>query len=271
MVIKELAILWLYLLRTYNCCTQLGAFTIVKLFMRLILLICLLLQSFVIYSQSKSIHSFEISTQIRREKQAEYTAPYGTAISQNALQLYGTSTGIDVGYKRILKGRWIKPSIGFYKFSIDKIINNRIPARPSDPLSSRPINYQPDSLPFGYSTSKYHYNNLALGFTLGKGFLLKKNLFLTTNFSFTYLATFSQYYDAAQGYKTTNNKGFGYLFDYNVGIQKEFKELYIATNFILPMYKEWKQDVVFKENPNSKVHYWFGGYGLLITIGKFLK
>ncbi|HEV8079675.1 MAG TPA: hypothetical protein VGP43_03110 [Chitinophagaceae bacterium] len=213
-----------------------------------------------------------MTTQVRREKQADYTTRFGTVSYQNTLQLYGTSIGFDIGYKQILKGSWfVRPSIGFYKFSVDKITNYRIPARPNDPASYRPIDYRPDSTPLGYSTSKYHYKNFSLGIAVGKGFSLNKNFALTTDLNFTYLATFSQHYKIEKGYTTTNNKRLGYLVDYNVGVQKEFRNIYLASCLIIPIYKKWKNDAVFLENPNDKVDIWFGGYGLSFTVGKFLK
>lgn len=240
--------------------------------MRLIFLISLLLSNFLAYSQTFNKQSLELSTQIRQEKQADYITRFGTVSYQNDLKLYGTSIGVDLGYKRVLNGAWfIKPSIGYYRFTVDKITNNRIPARPNDPTSYRPIDYRPDSLPIGYSTSKYYYNNIAFGLAFGKDFYLNKNLSLTTDLAFTYLTTFSQHYKVGSGYTTTNNKSLGYLFDYRIGVQKELKKLYLTANLILPLYKEWKQDQVFLENPSNKVDTWFGGYGLALTLGKYIR
>jgi hypothetical protein len=94
---------------------------------------------------------------------------------------------------------------------------------------------------------------------------------LTTDLTFTYLTTFSQHYNAENGYTTTNNKRLGYLFDYRIGVQRDFKKHYLATKFILPLYKQWRQDKVFLENPNSKLEKWFGGYGLALTVGRYLR
>jgi hypothetical protein len=209
---------------------------------------------------------------VRREKQGDYVTQFGTVSYQNALKLCGTSIGFDLGFKEILKNGWfIKPSIGYYRFTVDKITNNRIPARPNDPTEYRPIDYRPDSTLMGYSTSRYFYNNLALVFTGGKTFYLNKNFWLTTDLAFSYLTTFSQHYEVGKGYTTSNNKSLGYLFDYRVGVQREFEDLFFKINFILPVYKEWKQDKVFLEEPNSKVETWLGGYGFGVTIGKYLR
>lgn len=241
-------------------------------YMRQILLLYLLLINCFVYSQTLNKHSVELTAQIRREQQANYTTRFGTVSYQNALQLYGTSIGFDIGYKQIRNNGWfVRPSIGYYKFSVDKIINDQLPARANDPASHRPINYRPDSIPLGYSTSKYHYNNLALAIAFGKVFPMSKNFSLITDLGFTYLISFSQHYKVGKGYRTTNTRNLGYLFDYRVGFQKEVRNLYLATNLIIPFYKEWKKDAVFLENSTDKVSDWFGGYGLSFTIGKFLK
>ncbi len=234
-------------------------------------MISLLLLSCFAYSQTSNKQSFELTAQLRREKQADYISQFGTVFYQNAMQLHGTSIGFDLGYKYFFGGWFIKPSIGYYKFSVDKITNFRIPARPNDPARYRQIDYRPDSTPFGYSTSKYHYNNIEGRLALGKMFYLDKNLSLTIDLAFTYLTTFSQYYKVGDGYTTANNKSLGYLVDYRIGMQKDFGKLYLTTNLILPLYKKWKQDQVFLENPNDKVETWFGGYGLALTIGKYVR
>ena len=165
----------------------------------------------------------------------------------------------------------MRPSVGFYKFAVHRITNHRIPAWTNDPTHYRPIDYRPDSTPIGYATSKYHYNNVSFGLALGKAFYLKENLSLTTDLAFAYLITFAQHYNVENGYKTTNKKSLGYLFDYRIGVQREFNNYFLTTNFVLPLYKEWRQDEVFLENPDSKIDTWFGGYGLALTIGKYLR
>ncbi len=240
--------------------------------MKHLLLVYLLLFTFNSYCQTSKKQRIDLTTQVRREKQADYISQFGTVSYQNALQLYGTSIGVDLGYRRISNSGWfVKPSLGYYRFTVDKISNNRIPVRPNDPARYRQIDYRPDSTPIGYSTSKYHYNNIAFGLSFGKAFYVHKNLSLTTDFAFSYLTTFSQHYKVGDGYTTTNNKNLGYLLDYRIGVQREFKNWVLATNFILPLYKQWRQDKVFLENPTSKVDTWFGGYGLALTIGKYLR
>jgi hypothetical protein len=239
--------------------------------MKQTLLPCLVFSTCFVHSQAVTRQSLELTTQVRREKQAEYTTQFGTVSYQNALQLYGTSVGFDLGYRRTVNEWFIKPSIGYYRFSVDKIINDRIPVWFTGTSNYRPIDYRPDSIPFGYSTGKYHYNNIALGLAFGRSFILNKNLSITTDLSFTYLTTFSQHYKVGNGFTTKNNKSLGFLFDYRIGVQKELKNLVLTTNFILPLYKEWRQDKVFLENPNSKVNRWFDGYGFALTIGKYLR
>jgi hypothetical protein len=238
---------------------------------RIILLFYIVLLSQFVFSQGLKKQGLELTGQLRREKQADYTTRFGNTSSQNNLQLYGTSTGFDIGYKRILDANWfVKPSVGFYKFSVDKIIN-RIPEFSNEEVDHRPIRPWSDSILLAMSTNNYFYNNLALGIAFGKLFSTGNNWMINTNLGFTYLHSFSQHYDIGKDFRTTNNRNLGFLFDYKIGVQKEFKNLYLATNIILPVYKKWKLDAVFLENLNDKTDVWFGGYGLSLTIGKFLK
>ena len=240
--------------------------------MRIILLLNLLLHHCLAYSQTSDNKSLELSFQIRQENLADYTTRFGTVFYQNSLKLNGTSTGLDLGFKMLLKKHWfVKPHVGYYKFNIDKIINHRIPSRATDPSNYRPIDYSFDSLLILYGTSKYHYNNISLSFAFGRIISLKNDFSLTTDFNFTYLHSFSQHYEVKEGYTTSDNRNFGYLIDYRIGLEKKLKKIYLAPALIVPVYKKWKQDIVFKENPDKTIDKWFGGCGVSVTIGKYIN
>jgi hypothetical protein len=239
--------------------------------MKPILLLLLLPFNFLANSQKPKSPGIELSFQPRYDKQAAYTTRFGNVSYQNVLQLFGTSIRAGFSYKKPLKNSWfLKPFAGYYRFDIDKITNNRIPASQNDPSKFRPINYLPDSLPRGYSTKSYHYNTFAFGLAIGKDFYLDKNYTIIADFDFTYLFTYSQHYETGKGYTTNVSKGFGYLIDSRIGIKRDFRKIYLASAFVLPIYKEWKKDAVFLENPNENLHNLFGGYGLLLAIGKYL-
>lgn len=236
-------------------------------------LLCLILATGIVHAQTLNKQSLELNLQLRREKQADYITRFGDVSYQNHLRLYGTNVGAGVGYNIVNGSLSIKPSIGYYRFSIDKIVNDRIPAWPLGTSKFRPIDFSPDSTLILYSTSKYHYNNLALGLSFGKAFDLKENLSATTQLAFTCLVSFSQHYwvdGLKKGFTTTNIKSFGYLLDYKIGFRKEYTGMYLTTNFVLPLYKYCKQDKIFLEDPNHGTSTWLGGCGLSIGIGKYL-
>lgn len=243
--------------------------------MKTLFLHCLLLFHYLSFCQNGKNHSVEASLKIKRDKQASYVTRYETVSYQNDLQLLGTSLGLDFSYKKLLKKSWfLGPSMGYYMFSVDKIVNYRIPARQTDPIDFRPIDYSPDSIQIQYGTKKYHYNTASLGFSLGKKFLFKEKHHIVTALNFTYLLSYSQSYKIGNSnirYKTDVNKTFGYIIDSRIGLIREYKKLYLVPSIVIPVYKQWKKDAVFLEHSNEEVHNWFGGYGLSITVGKYLK
>ncbi len=131
--------------------------------------------------------SLELSTLVRHELQGHFITQYGSLPYLTDLKLAGTSIGADLGYKMLFRKSWyIIPSIGYYKFTVDDIINNSIPAYPLGTRRYRTIDYHPDSTPLGYSTRKYHYNNLSLGIALGKEFIINNKFQVTADMSFNY-------------------------------------------------------------------------------------
>ncbi len=164
------------------------------------------------------------------------------------------------------------PSLGYFKFAVDDIVNKSSPASPLGTRNYRSIDYRPDSTPICYSTQKYHYNNLSLGIALGKQFLINSRFEITTDILFNYLFNYSQkYYIGQVSYSTNTNNAFGYLLTGRLGINRTLNNFYIGTDILLPFYKQFEKDKVLLDNPSEKVDKWFGGYGLSLRIGKYLK
>ncbi|HET7118396.1 MAG TPA: hypothetical protein VFI29_18005 [Hanamia sp.] len=218
---------------------------------------------------SKSKSFLELSFHVRNEIQGHFISQYGTLPYKTDLKLSGTSLGVDLGYKMLFrKGWYIIPSIGYYKFEVDDITNKSIPATPFGTTKYRSIDYRPDSIPIGYSTKKYHYNNLSLGIALGKEFMLNSKCQFTTDISFNYLLNYSQRYSVGQAiYSTNTKKDLGYLVTGRLGANRTFKKIYIGANLLIPVYKEISKDKVLFDNPDEKFDKWFGGYGFLLKIG----
>ena len=224
-------------------------------------------------SQSFGSKSLELSFQLRHEIQGSFITQYGTLPYTTDLKFSGTSIGAELGYKVLLKKSWyLTPSIGYYKFAVDKIVNKSNPSFPFGTRNYRAIDYHPDSTPFGYSTQKYHYNNLLLGIALGKEFILHANYRFTGDMVFYYLLNYSQKYHVGQvEYFASTKNTLGYLVTGRIGINKDFSKFYIGANFLLPLYKQIKKDKILFDNPNEKFAKWFGGYGFSLKIGKYLK
>jgi len=215
----------------------------------------------------------ELTFHVRHEIQGRFISQYGTLPYKTDLKLSGTSIGVDFGYKLLFrKGWYIIPSIGYYKLKADDITNISIPESPFGTRKYRSIDYRPDSTPIGYSTQKYHYNNLSLGIALGKEIMLNSNYQFTADMSFNYLLNYSQKYSIGQLiYSTNTKKNLGYLVSGRLGINRTFKKFYIGTNLLLPVYKQFKKDKVLLDNPDEKFDKWFAGYGFLLRIGKSLN
>lgn len=211
--------------------------------------------------------------QVRHDLQGSYITKFGTVPYLTDLKPYGTSIEADIGYKKLFKKGWfILPSIGYYKFSVDKIINKSISATPLGTLNNRFSDYHPDSTPVGYLTKKYHYNNLSLGVAVGKGFILNSKYQLITDMAFNYLLNYSQKYAVRQAtYSTNVKKEFGYLVTGRIGVDRSFQNFYLGSSLLLPIYKQLKKDITLYENPNEVMKNWFGGYGILFKVGKYFK
>ena len=224
-------------------------------------------------SQILNSKSLELSFHVRHEIQGHFTSQYGTLPYKTDLKLSGTSIGVDFGYKMLFKKNWyIIPSIGYYKFTVDDITNKSTPAAPWGTTKYRSIDYRPDSTPLGYSTQKYHYNNLSLGIALGKEFKLNRKYQFTAEMCFNYLFNYSQKYSIGQViYSTSTKHNLGYLVTGRLGINKTFKKICIGTNLLLPVYKQIKKDKVLLDNPADKFDKWFGGYGFSLKVGKLLN
>jgi hypothetical protein len=197
-------------------------------------------------------------------KQGEYSSQFGNVSYSNNLKLYGTDIGFKVDYKRMIYDKmFAKIGLGIMRFAVNKIDN----ATPSTKSNARPIDY-PSNVFILYSTTKYHYNNIFYHLGLEKQFNLAPNLFLFAGADYFHAFTFSQkYYIPAAGayYKTSRRGDYGDFFNLDFGIIKKWKEMSIAPGLILPIFKKWKQNIAFKEDPTKSVSNWGGGIGISLN------
>jgi hypothetical protein len=189
--------------------------------------------------------------------------------------LYGFSYGINgIVRKNISKSNFFYLGIGYYQLRIDKI-RGPIPFNIPGTRTVRNISYRdPEGTDLLYSTSQYHYNDIA--FTLG----LDKELKLKKDFKFDIAAevigyrTFSQKYrlmNDSKYYTTNNNKPLEFGININAGIVKEYEGFYLRPSIIIPIYQNLKGDKVFYEDPKMNISKWFNGFGLSLKVGKYIS
>jgi hypothetical protein len=152
----------------------------------------ILLMTFTICSSSfgQTKKSIEISLLERHDKHADYVSNFAGRAYNDTNKLFGFSYGISgIFRKNISKSNFLYLGIGYYRLTIDKI-RGRMPFNIPGTRTARNINYRdPQGTDLLYSTSQYHYNDIA--FTLG----LDKEIQLKKHFKFDIAAE-------AIGYKT---------------------------------------------------------------------
>lgn len=107
-----------------------------------------------------------------------------------------------------------------------------------------------------YSTTQYHYNNLAFTFAIDKEFLIKKSFKFNAAAEVIGYKTVSQKYRLFSGsnfYKTTNDKPLEFGANLNVGVVKEYKKFYLRPSLIVPIYQNLKGDRVFFEDTKMNI------------------
>lgn len=200
--------------------------------------------------------------------QGKYTSQFGNVSYSNNLKLYGPDLAFKVDYKRMIYDKmFAKIGAGFMRFAINKIDNETVTTK----SNARPIDYHSDVFIL-YSTTKYHYNNFFYHLGLEKQFSLSSNLFLFSGVDYFHAFTFSQkYYIPAVGkyYKTKHHSDFGNYYNLDFGIMKKWEKFSIAPALILPVFKQWKQNIVFKEDPTKSVSNWGGGIGFSLNVSYY--
>lgn len=124
-----------------------------------------------------------------------------------------------------------------------------------------------------YSTSRYHYNNLALTIGADKEMRIGKNTWFTAGPEGVGYYSFSQKYQLLGGpdYHTThNNKPLEFGINIHAGILKNYRTFYLRPSLLIPVYQNLKGDKMFTEDPDSNISKWFHGVGLSLKIGKRL-
>ena len=214
----------------------------------------------------------EISFFSINSMQGNYTSQFGNVSYTNNLKLYGTNRGFKIDYKRRLFGRsYFKVGMGYMEFAVDKIENELGSGYASATGDSRSINY-PSAVFILYGTTKYHYNTLLYHLGFERQFGISRNLSFFIGLDYFYAGSLSQEYYIPKiqtYYHTENQGGFGNIFNLNLGVSKKLGNFSLLPALVIPVYKSWKQDIVFYENPKNTVSNWGNGVGISLSISYY--
>ncbi len=210
----------------------------------------------------------EINPYLQWDNYPSFTFPFNST-RNNTIKINAISWGVAANYKFSLKKNWLaKIGTGYYKYSFNNIKNY-------DPLfgnnTRRGINYPGGSATFYYVCDKYWYNTITVNLGFEKLFDLKKDVDFIGGFDVINYYTFSQQYNIPgsnfdRKYKTANNRYFGLSLNLNAGLQKRFGNIIIGPTIILPVFRMWKQDMVFpQEENNGSRSKWLRGIGVGFT------
>ena len=237
--------------------------------MKLYLSIAFVLIAHTLFAQP----AIEVELLSRYDRHAKYTSRYFDRSYTNDITLSGISSGFNVKYVApIVKNLSANFGIGYYRLGINNVTSTTPFGRPN----SRTINYRhPLGIQPGFSSDKYSYNNLSL--TLGTSFNMQsKKISYRAGADVQLHYSTSQQYHINWGdglkYKTSYNRPLGFGVNSYVAFLKPVNKnkYYISPKIIVPLFQRIQGDRAFGEDESLKIDKWLSGYGLSISIGKYL-
>jgi hypothetical protein len=226
-----------------------------------------------IASSGQNKKSIEFSLIGRYDQHADYVSNFAGRAYNDTNKLYGMSYGATIVFRqKISKSFSASLGVGYYRLGIDKI-KGSMPFNMPGTRTARSIDYDDGMTNLLYSTSKYHYNNLAVTVGLNKTTLLKDRLYFDFGAEGIGYYSVSQHYrllDGKKYYSTSNSKPLEFGVNTTFGILKEYDKFYIRPALIVPVYQKLKGDNVFYENRKLNISKWFDGIGLTLRIGKYI-
>lgn len=224
-------------------------------------------------ASGQSKKSIEFALIGRYDKHADYVSNFAGRAYNDTNKLYGTSYGANITYRqKITENVSASLGVGYYRLRVDKI-KGSMPFNMPGTRTARSIDYDDGTTNLLYSTSKYHYNNLAVTLGLNKTIPLKERLSLDIGAEGIAYYSLSQRYrlfDGPNHYSTNNTKPLEFGANATLGILKEYKKFYISPALLVPIYQNLKGDKVFYEDRNMSISKWFNGIGLTLRIGKYI-
>jgi hypothetical protein len=201
---------------------------------------------------------------------SHYTAGYGGVSYSNDLHLSGHDLGFTIDYKRRVYDDkvFVRLGLGYMNFAISKIDNKTNIGGSSAILNARPISY-PSNVNIVYFTTKYSYQNLLIHLAVDRNFRLSPTLSFVSSASYFHAFKIAQnYYIPAEStnYHNHQHGDFGDFFNLELGVSKELGRISVCPELVLPVYTDWHQDAVFKENPAKTQSSWFNGIGFSVRL-----
>lgn len=227
--------------------------------------------------EEKPFRSLEITAYLNFNTYPQFS--YSTNSSSHFdVNIKGTSLGIQLAYSIPLSSSiYIKPLIGFYRYAFNDIdqFNSAFQTRSKGRITN--LNLSPGILKL-YSSDKYFYKTVDLGFAVEKKIDLSKHFEFSIGAQLHNYFTFSQSYHIytddpiSNPYKTSRTDYFGTTGNLSIGIVKRGERINFGPQIIFPVISTWKTDAVFYgENNDASRSKWLRGIGIGFSVSYNLQ
>ncbi len=214
----------------------------------------------------------EITQYFNIDKYPEFRVPVNPTYD-HIISIKGVSWGMDVGYRmNVFRNIYIKPFVGFYRFSFNKIDNyNELF---NTHAKARHITSPPGPVFWTYSTDRYFYKCVNIGLSAENEFVKEKYLSFSGGLLINNYLTFSQKYFLTENpnqienpRKRSRTDFWGFRLDVFAKFSIPVNKFLVGPVVSLPVYTMWKTDSEFPYESNSDTRTkWIKGGGMGISI-----
>lgn len=199
----------------------------------------------------------------------------------HAINIKGNNWGVDVGYKfNISKRIKVKPSIGYYRFSFDKVDNYNEGFNIHGNARLTTLTPAPGVF-FALATDKYYYDCLNVGIS-GEEKIIDKKLIsiwggIKLNNYFTVAQRYRITYDnpdypIKNPHRAKRTDYFGFRADAYITGLISIGKIKLGPIISMPVYTIWKTDAFFPDENNSNTRdKWLNGWGVGISVSHKIR